>query len=298
MIHSNRYFLYIVCGCLTIYSLSCHALLIPKKDYQRERVIYLYNGPGTSEESVRHTEHTLKHLVNQSYTIHKIGPKEVAEGLWVKDAVLFIMPGGADIPYVKHLKSVGNNKIKDFVKKGGSYLGFCAGAYYGSRSVEFARHSPLEVVGKRELAFFPGRAVGPTLAKYDYKTNSGARAVEVQWNVANSSFPVGKKFLVYYNGGGHFENAKKYKAVKILAKYPSLVGEKAAIIEIPVGKGKVILSGVHCEYAPKLLNNNDRFLRPIKKTLLARNQEATLLMSTIVERLKISTQENTVSLRD
>jgi len=39
-------------------------------------------------------------------------------------------------------------------------LGLCAGAYYGCARVVFEPGTPLEVVGDRELAFFPGVARG------------------------------------------------------------------------------------------------------------------------------------------
>ena len=48
----------------------------------------------------------------------------------------------------------------DYVKSGGSYLGLCAGAYYGCARVVFEPGTPLEVVGGRELQFFPGTARG------------------------------------------------------------------------------------------------------------------------------------------
>lgn len=48
----------------------------------------------------------------------------------------------------------------EFVTQGGSYLGLCAGAYYACARVEFEPGTPLEVVGDRELAFFPGIAQG------------------------------------------------------------------------------------------------------------------------------------------
>lgn len=48
----------------------------------------------------------------------------------------------------------------EFVHAGGRYLGLCAGAYYGCARVVFEPGTPLEVVGDRELAFFPGIARG------------------------------------------------------------------------------------------------------------------------------------------
>lgn len=60
---------------------------------------------------------------------------------------------------------------------GGKFLGICAGAYYGSCEVKFETEGPLEVVGKRELQFFPGTAYGPAygLRKFCYENNSGAQ---------------------------------------------------------------------------------------------------------------------------
>jgi glutamine amidotransferase-like uncharacterized protein len=48
----------------------------------------------------------------------------------------------------------------EFVSQGGGYLGLCAGAYYACARVEFEPGTRLEVVGDRELAFFPGIAQG------------------------------------------------------------------------------------------------------------------------------------------
>lgn len=76
----------------------------------------------------------------------------------------------------------------------------------------------------------------------------------------------------------------------VLANYPSSVGNKAALIEITVKKRKVILSGVHFEYTPYVLDRKDQFLVPIKTFLLSRNQESALLMSVILQRMIIKTE--------
>lgn len=100
---------------------------------------------------------------------------------------LLIMPGGRDLPYVNKLQGRGNRNISDFVRNGGSYLGICAGAYYGCSLVQFAQGDPfLEVVGPRELAFFPGASQGPVFAEFDYASNAGARAADIQLTQAGS----------------------------------------------------------------------------------------------------------------
>jgi glutamine amidotransferase-like uncharacterized protein len=97
------------------------------------------------------------------------------------------MPGGRDLPYVKKLQGKGNRNIFDFVRNGGSYLGICAGAYYGCSLVQFAQGDPLlEVVGPRELAFFPGVSQGPVFAGFDYASCAGAKAADIQLTQAGA----------------------------------------------------------------------------------------------------------------
>ena len=55
------------------------------------------------------------------------------------------------------------------------------------------------------------------------------------------------KLPVYYNGGCAFRNANNISEVDILARYGDLEDKPAAVINIPVGEGKVVLSGVHFE---------------------------------------------------
>ena len=42
-------------------------------------------------------------------------------------AVMFVMPGGADLPYCAALNGAPNARIRRFVEAGGTYLGICAG---------------------------------------------------------------------------------------------------------------------------------------------------------------------------
>mgnify|MGYP001804254009 CR=1 FL=1 len=128
------------------------------------KTVYIYNDIGSSRDSIRHSLYTLTQIISSDYNIQTIDSAEIKRKEWVKDAALLAMPGGADIAYMEKLNGQGNNIIKEYVKNGGSYLGICAGAYYASGEVEFDKDGPLEVLGKRELAFFPGKTIGPTIA--------------------------------------------------------------------------------------------------------------------------------------
>lgn len=252
------------------------------------QTIYIYGGPGTSPVAIKHTEYTFKKMVHSHYVIQKMTPEDVIHGTWVNNAALFVMPGGADIPYGKSLNSQGNQQIRTYVQGGGAYFGFCAGAYYGSKQVAFAVGTPLEVVGDRELAFFPGVTEGPTLRPWDNASNAGAEAALLQWKGPHSPFLTDQPFTTYFNGGAHFVKADAYPQVTVLATYPPSP-PKAAIVEIAVGKGRVILSGVHCEFAPELFDSSDPFLAPLQKKLIPEDQGRQSLMAHLLQRLRIKT---------
>ncbi len=241
--------------------------------------ISIYNGLGAGKESIDQTLYSIQQLqLNCDITL--IHDKELLQEIWTKDTTLLIMPGGADLPYVAKLRGKGNEIIKNFVKSGGSYLGICAGGYYGSSYVEFDKGGPLEVVGKRELGFFPGKAIGPILATYDYRSNSGARSTWIQPSFSSS--PI----CVYSNGGSHFEDKENSPHVEVLAKYCVKDLENcSAIVKMKYGKGVVILSGVHFEFAPELLNPEDPHLQIIIPELKKNNAARKNLVRNIFEQL-------------
>ena len=167
------------------------------------------------------------------------------------------MPGGADLAYARTLNGAGNRRIARYVRSGGAYLGFCAGGYYGSKKCEFEIGDPkLEVVGERELAFFPGTCRGCAFAGFVYHSEEGARAAELKVDksvLAHGSVP--SAFKSYYNGGGVFVDTPKYKdqSVEILASYAEDLsvapGEgAAAVVYCKVGDGAAVLTGPHPEH--------------------------------------------------
>ena len=111
----------------------------------------------------------------------------------------------------------------------------------------------LEVVGPRELSFFPGTCRGCAFKGFVYHSEAGAKAVELK--VEKESFKSGivpDTFRSYYNGGGIFVDAGKFadKGVEILASYTAsldIKGGSAAVIFRKLNEGSVILTGTHPE---------------------------------------------------
>jgi biotin--protein ligase len=208
-------------------------------------IIYMYNDEGASQSSVAHFKKAIVDT-RAPYIVKDINAEEVIMGDWRSDAACLVIPGGADLPYCKRLNGKGNEQIRDYVENGGTYIGFCAGGYYAGKFCDFDRGGSLEVLGSRELAFFPGAVRGPVLCDYVYDSDEGARLARVLGVDADHS---GEEYNVYFNGGGHFVDAKTYSNVSVLYQYnnPTFEG-LAAVIECSVGKGKAILSGFHPEY--------------------------------------------------
>ena len=221
-------------------------------------LVYSDGGAGASESCISMTVRSLKKVIGQlqhpssssgrtnghdgaaaNVAVETTTADEVKSGNLSEHCCLLVMPGGKDLPYVERLAGKGNESISHFVRNGGGYLGICAGAYYGCSAVQFAQGDPLlEVVGPRELSFFNGISQGPVFAGFDYTSQRGAAAADIQLTPAGMEMlgsyvgtvtttrskdddvaaggetpiindsPVVK---IYYNGGCHFvDDSRKF----------------------------------------------------------------------------------------
>ncbi|KAI9729706.1 MAG: biotin holocarboxylase synthetase [Cirrosporium novae-zelandiae] len=229
----------------------------------RKMNVLVYSGAGTTVESVRHCLYSLRRLLSPHYAVIPINGNMIIKEPWTATCALLIMPGGADLPYCRTLNGEGNRRIIQYVRRGGAYLGFCAGGYYGSKHCEFeVGDKNLEVIGDRELAFFPGTCRGCAFPGFVYHSEEGARAAELKVNKsALSSGTIPDMFKSYYNGGGVFVDASKYQdqGVEILASYTEHLavdpGEgTAAVVYCKIGDGAAVLTSPHPEFAASNLD--------------------------------------------
>jgi biotin--protein ligase len=257
--------------------------------------ILIYAGAGANSFCINLLISALKHeKLNQTHISTVTDHRFFLETEWQKKTQLVIFPGGRDVPYHRALKGPANRQISDFVHQGGSFLGVCAGGYYGSAFVEFEKGSPLEVLQDRELQFFPGIARGPAygLGKFQYQREEDARIAHL--NLFSSPSSLSCPSFSYYNGGCTFVKAEEYENVSILAQYSDIKGTPAAIVKCCVGKGTAILCGVHPEYSAHYFDAKNSLEKDFFLTLQKIESQRRVLFQTILNLLDLPTDSKKI----
>lgn len=226
-----------------------------------KRNIVIYQDEGVGEFGLRCLEKFFR-----EDDVWLASAEAVIDGRVLGMADIFVMPGGADLPYCRKLNGAGNDNIRAYVKEGGTYLGICAGAYYACSAIEYHKGRDDAICSARELAFTKAVAQGslPALAPhYDLTLRTAAIAVVT---LADSG-----KIKSFYHGGPSFHGAAKDE---IVARYNDLPGMPPAILNMKVGDGRVILSGVHLEVSSDDIANyplsdaaEGKFIGPLRAGL-------------------------------
>lgn len=255
--------------------------------------VLVYSGRGTTSESVKHCLESLRLHLSPHYAVIAVSEATILNEPWMSKSAMLVIPGGADLPYCQVLNGAGNQKISQFVRKGGKFLGLCAGGYYALSRVEFEVGSPtMEVSGLRELGFFGGICRGCAFKGFMYESHQGSKATLLN---LDPELGLGQSAVNYYNGGGVFIDASKNSNVLVMALYDEVtdVGdeERAAIIHCKVGNGDVVLTGTHPEFIPSLAKTESSF-EPILNKLKNGESNTRLLMQAILKKLGLKVNED------
>lgn len=239
--------------------------------------VYSDGGVGASDICVSMTVNSVRKIMVQlqspSSSSDRLGDhhvpveittaEEIISGKLSNECCLLIMPGGRDLPYVDKLRGEGNKNISDFVRNGGSYLGICAGAYYGCSLVQFAQGDPLlEVVGPRELSFFPGTSRGPVYKGFDYTTNEGAKAADIQLT------PSGIELLKFYAENKAVKSTPQLQCSNNVDNYfkttslPSGGGEIDSFMKIYYNGGCHFVDNLHTDRDNEMLQEFTLLSKP------------------------------------
>ncbi len=209
----------------------------------------------------------------------------ISKGLNVEETKAIVIPGGHSRKFANKLDGAGNKIIRDFVEAGGLYYGFCGGAYYACKNIDFIG-ADLKIKREHELCFSTGEAIGslPNLTNGKYYTGNKDSANTVQLNYKNNT----RKVSCYYNGGPRFTIENQAKEV-IIATY---LDKNPAIIECEVGKGYALLCAVHPEISGEniQLSMNEtasdyNHLKDISNVLINDKKERKNFKNTLLNRL-------------
>ena len=238
--------------------------------------IALFSGNGTSDLTRTHVLVMLEqHFENTQITMMR------GSDLWTLSPEkydLFVVPGGPSTPMADEMTYDGLVHIKNYVKAGGKYLGFCGGAYIASKTVTF--NTPTQRLSKtRPLSLFQGTKIGPINGKFSVTDNSGFEVRTLKFAKWSQEIPA------ILNGAGYFEQATNVDNVEVIATYPT--GD-AAIILCNVGEGLALLSSPHLEYDPFILDADDFISKETLSELEQSNRQRLLLWGKLLSLLNLS----------
>ncbi|AZE74031.1 hypothetical protein C4K00_3818 [Pseudomonas synxantha] len=196
--------------------------------------VAIYRGPAGCADCSENVKTALQRI-NPNYQIDFVGADEPIDITphTLARYDLYVQPGGGqDIPGA--LDSLGDERaeaIRDYVAKGGRYLGLCMGAYLADDNNLGLIPQALDTEAGR-----PGFEV----------TGIDDAAVRVTW--------AGQADHVFYQDGPYFPKASAAAPYKTLATYHN--GDVAAARYV-YQKGVVVLSGPHPEAGQEWFENAD-----------------------------------------
>jgi len=209
------------------------ALLFGHDSRGGNAIITLYHDEGVWLDGLIATEHMLDWM---GLNWREVNADELNEhGL--SGFRVFWLPGGWAPDYLEKIHAPGREAILKLVRKGGAYVGVCAGAYYAAQIVVWEGESH-----PYPLGLFRGRVVGPEIFPWPRYGMVELELTEHPINIGTQ-----EEWVLLY-GGGHFEPAASQgqeQEVEVLARYKE-TGQPAAIA-FSYGQGRVLLIGVHPE---------------------------------------------------
>lgn len=243
---SHSLSLYLVLLIFIFNLISCHENnpTGPKslaKDSSNFRIgLYLDNGVF---DDCRTSTKLMLDEMNCSYTI--INKDSILSGCLQRYSLL-LMPGGDMWTYKNHLGNNGMNLIKEYVNKGGGYIGICGGAYFASYKVVWRgwAEEPRTNILMYGLNLFTGTADGPI---EDFAPTYVVEQCKIK--ITDLNHPVCKDIqetiTPYYHHGPNFL-INSSQTISVLGK--TVNGEKTAIIAFNYNWGKVFLISSHPEF--------------------------------------------------
>ena len=184
----------------------------------------VYKGPGACDELC--SESAAEIARSAGFETHFVGPDSGSSSVFA-DASIWIQPGGVAATAAEAMSPKLKRNLRNFIARGGGYVGFCAGGFLATAEVGTS--------GVRGLGILPGWT---SLRDGD----QSAAILSINWD--------GNQRSIYWEGGPYFDFPND-SDVEVIARYPD--GEPAAV-RSGFGRGRVFVTGLHPEAPRKWLD--------------------------------------------
>lgn len=203
--------------------------------------IALYSGKGTWDESVTACTKMFEWM-DQSV---ELVDAEYINNNSLDNHSIICFPGGNMYQYSQNISAEGKEKIRSFIRNGGSYIGICGGAYFSAEKVIWQGNQ----LPMTSLNLFEGNATGPVDAIVPYPQYGMCQVNIVDTtHVITQSIPT-TQWILYYWGPVLKPNSAD---ITILGKYNAV--NQPAMLAFGYGKGRVFITGTH----PEIEEDSDR----------------------------------------
>lgn len=206
--------------------------------------VAIFEGTGAPDSGIANVCARVEGLAGA--TIDRLKPAQIAAGgLQGYDVVVF--SGGSGSAQAKSLGETGRERVREFVRNGGGYVGICAGAYLACSNFSWG------------LGILNASTVSN-----QWRRGSGFVETEITVDGTPILGPVKGVFLVRYNNGPILKPGTRadLPAYKPLALFRTEVAENdtpagvmvhsPAQAAAPFGRGRVFVSSPHPENTPGL----------------------------------------------
>ena len=186
----------------------------------RRPVALVYGGDGACEEDC--VTGAVDAAEKAGFETHIIYPKSYNASV-LQDASVWVQPGGYAVQQANSMGPQMMADVKAFVKNGGGYVGYCAGAFLSTEEIGTS--------GKKGHGFIPGKtkvytALGyPTVEKMDFASKSKQ---------------------IYWEGGPFFTmTSEDLKRGELMGNYTRTA--QAGFARATYGNGRAYVTGAHPE---------------------------------------------------
>lgn len=157
----------------------------------------------------------------------------------LKDAAVWIQPGGIAVTASKAMGKSMMNAVRSFVNNGGGYVGFCAGAFIATSRIGTSAYSGLGIAPGTTTVY---KAKGyPTIEKMSVKKNDGQVSRQIYWE------------------GGPYIKLSTSEAKKVDVRGIYSRTNQISAINSAYGKGRVSITGAHPE-APQWWRDSENLI--------------------------------------